>query len=70
MRSAAFSAIIKVAALVLAEIMVGMTEASATRSPSSPCTSRVGLTTAAESAAGPIRQVPTGWKVVVPRPRA
>lgn len=34
--SAAFSAIIMVAALVLPEITVGITEASATRSPSTP----------------------------------
>ena len=36
--SAAFSAIMMTAALVLPETMVGMTEASATRSPAMPCT--------------------------------
>jgi hypothetical protein len=36
MRSAPFSAIIIVAAFVLARVIVGITEASTTRSPSTP----------------------------------
>jgi len=44
--SAAFSAIMIVGAVVLPPISVGMTEASTTRSPSSPRTFNVGSTTA------------------------
>ena len=43
-----------------------MIEASAMRRPSSPCTRSSGSTTASASSAGPILQVPTGWKIVVP----
>ena len=57
--SAAFSAIIITAAAVLAETMVGITEASTTRRPSRPMTLRRGSTTAAGPV--PMLQVPTGW---------
>ena len=57
--SAAFSAIIITAAAVLAETMVGITEASTTRRPSRPMTLRRGSTTAAGPV--PMAQVPTGW---------
>ena len=59
MRSDAFSATIKVAAFVFAETMVGITEASTTRSPAMPRSLRSGPTTA--SASMPMRQVPTAW---------
>ena len=58
MRSPAFSAIIKVAALVLPETRSGITEASTTRRPSTPRTRNAGSTTA--PASSPMRQVPTG----------
>ena len=61
LRSAAFSPIMIVGALVLPEISRGMIEASATRSPSTPLTLRSGVTTLVSSSAGPIAQVPTGW---------
>ena len=59
MMSAQRSPIMIVAALVLPEVTAGMTEASATRSPGTPCTLRDGSTTAIRSM--PIRQVPTWW---------
>lgn len=57
MKSAARSPIMRLGALVLPEMTTGMTDASATLSPSSPCTRRRGSTTAPPST--PIRQVPT-----------
>src|SRR3546814_1919037 len=62
--SAAFSAIIRVGELVLPEVMVGITEASAMRRPARPWTRRRASTAAPLSS--PILQVPTGWKMVVP----
>src|SRR6201989_157003 len=66
-RSEALSAIIKVEALRLAEIIRGMIEASTTRRFCRPCTRSWSSTTAHELSAGPIRQVQPGWNVVVPR---
>ncbi|MCY1249841.1 hypothetical protein D9M72_634120 [compost metagenome] len=62
--AAAFSAIMIVGELVLPEVIVGMIEASAILKPCSPRRRNSGSTTLAGSA--PIRQVPTGWKIVVP----
>jgi len=56
MRAAARSAIAQTVALVFAETTDGITDASATRSPSSPRTRNSGSTTAMSSI--PIRQVP------------
>ena len=58
-RSAARSATMIVGAFVFPPGMTGMTDASATRSPSTPWTRRSGSTTAMSS--DPIRHVPTGW---------
>ena len=52
--------------LVFPEVMVGMIDASTTRRCSTPCTRKRASTTARESVNGPILQVPTGWKMVVP----
>ena len=54
-------AIISTGALILPDGMVGMTEASTTRSPSIPCTARRSSTTASGSPAGPILHVPMTW---------
>ena len=57
-RSAAFSPISTLGAWVCPRMIVGITDASATRSPSTPRTRNCGSTTLASSP--PIRQVPTG----------
>src|SRR5260221_4827161 len=57
-RSAAFSAIMMTAALVLPPGTVGITEASTTRKPAMPRTRSFGSSTASDPA--PIAQVPTG----------
>ena len=67
MRSEALSAIIMTPALRLAESIIGMIEASTTRRPSSPRTRNSSSTTLVGSFSGPMRQVPIGWNVVVPR---
>ncbi len=64
-RRAACSPIIIAGAFVLPPVMLGMIEASATRSPSMPRTRRSGSTTARSSV--PIRQVPTAWYTDVTR---
>jgi hypothetical protein len=61
-RSDAFSAIMIVAALVLPEMTVGITEASTTRRPSIPCT-RSSLSTT-DIGPEPIMHVLVWWKVV------
>src|SRR5262249_51181399 len=58
MRSAALAPITMRGAGVCPRMMVGITDASATRSPCTPRTSSRGVTTLAGSV--PIRQVPTG----------
>src|SRR5262249_42539512 len=58
-RSAAFSATIITAALMWPPGISGMTEAPATRRPSTPLTRSSGSTTA--SSPEPILQVPAGW---------
>jgi hypothetical protein len=57
---AARSAMASTVALVLAEGIIGITEASAIRSPLTPLTRSAGSTTACSSV--PMRRVPTGWK--------
>ena len=57
--SEAFSPIMMIGPLVLADIKVGMIDPSATRKPSMPRTYSSGSTTAISSM--PILQVPTGW---------
>jgi cytochrome c biogenesis factor len=68
--SAHFSPIMMQAALVLPETTVGMIDASAIRSPLRPWTRSSWSTTAIGVLAGPIAQVPLGWKIVPPRARA
>src|SRR5262249_60214167 len=57
--AAPFSAIIIVGALVLPDVIVGITEASTTRKPSRPNTRSLSSTTANESLSRPILAVPT-----------
>ncbi len=64
--SLARSAIISVGEFVLPDVMNGITDASTIRSPAMPRTRNRLSTTARSSSARPIRQVPTGWKIVVP----
>src|SRR5690606_7981099 len=64
MKAAPCWAIMMEGELVLPDVMLGMMEASITRSPSTPYTRNCGSTTAIAST--PILQVPTGWKMVVP----
>ena len=64
-RLAAFSAMASTVAFRGALGITGMTEASATRSPASPCTRQCWSTTAKGSDAGPILQVPELCCVVV-----
>ena len=64
--AAPFSAIIMVGALVLPDVIVGITEASMTRNPSSPATRSRSSTTISGSLGSPILAVPIGWKMVVP----
>src|SRR6185437_14909390 len=64
MRSAARSAMASTVALVLADGMDGMTDASATRRPARPWTRSSRSTTAPVSGSVPMRHVPTGWKYV------
>src|SRR5579872_6456996 len=58
--AAPFSAIIAVGVLVFPDVMVGITEASATRRPAIPRNRRRSSTTAIGSFAVPILAVPTG----------
>ena len=58
------SAGMSVGRFVFAAGMLGMIEASTTDRPSTPCTLPRESTTAVASAAGPMRQVPAGWKYV------
>jgi hypothetical protein len=65
MRLAQCSPIIMAGALVFPPVMLGMIDASATRSPSTPRTRGSGSTNARSSV--PIRQVPTAWSTEVAR---
>ena len=60
------SAIINVGEFVFPDVMNGITDASTIRSPAIPRTRSRLSTTARSCSPGPIRQVPTGWKIVVP----
>src|SRR6476646_10293411 len=62
--AAPFSAFMMVGALVLVEVTAGITEASMTRKPSSPCTRRSLSTTAIGSL--PMRQLQLAWYTVEP----
>ena len=69
-KSAAFSAIIRVGAPVLPEVIAGITDASTTRKPSKPNTRSSESTTAVGSLTCPILQVPIKCHAVPPRSRA
>ena len=60
--------IMMVGALVLVEVTAGITEASTTRSPSTPCTLSSLSTTARASL--PMRQLQLAWYTVEPFARA
>src|SRR5690606_16572572 len=66
--SAPFSPMSRVAALVLADTIAGITDASMTRRRSTPRTRSSGSTT--EAASLPMRQLPDTWNTVPPRCRA
>src|SRR6185369_6128224 len=66
--AAPFSPIMIAAALVLVETTRGITDASMTRSRSTPRTRKRASTT--ERASPPMRQVPAGWNTVPPLARA
>jgi hypothetical protein len=68
-RSAARQPIIMEPALVLADTISGITEASATRKPSMPMHLQVRSNHIMLSLPLPIRQVPTGWYNVSARER-
>ena len=57
------SAIMMVGALVLPDVIVGITDASMTRSPARPWTRNCGSTTARVPL--PMAAVPTGWKMLL-----
>ena len=57
---AALQANMTVGAWVLAEVMLGNTDASTTRKPCTPCTRRLASTTP-PWASGAMRQLPQGW---------
>src|SRR5438094_1887406 len=68
MRSAAFSATMRVGALILPELMFGKMAASTTRRPLTPRTRSRGSTTEARASA-PIAQVPQAWNTEPARRR-